>query len=130
VFLGRGPDETSDEDLRAFYDRLLRAVDESELQAGRWELCQCSGWPDNDAYRRLVSWCWSSPDRLELVVVNLSDSPAQAIVHLPWTELRGRRWTLTDRLDAQVFTREGDELLDGGLYVGLDAWASHFLALQ
>jgi glycosidase len=130
VFLGRGPDEAPDDDLEAFYERLLRGVEESELHHGRWQLCQCSGWPDNDAYRRLVSWCWSSPGGHELVVVNLSDAPAQAMVHLPWDDLRGATWTLSDRLSGQTFDRQGDELADSGLYVGLDAWASHFLTFQ
>ena len=29
-----------------------------------------------------------------------------------------------------AFEREGDELAGDGLYVGLDPWASHFLALR
>ena len=36
--------------------------------------------------------------------------------------------TLTDRLDGERFERDGDELAADGLYVALDAWASHFLA--
>ena len=75
VFLARGPDEPGDDDLRAFYARLLRAVAEGDLRHGEWRLCECEGWPDNDSFRRLVSWCWSSPSARDLVVVNLSDAP-------------------------------------------------------
>jgi hypothetical protein len=130
VFLGRGPDEPPDEGLHAFYQRLLRAVAESQLRDGEWQLCQCSGWPDNDTCRQLVSWCWSGSGSRELVVVNLSDTAAQARVHLGWGDLGGRTWTLTDRLSGRVFKRDGDELAGQGLYVGLDPWASHFLALR
>jgi hypothetical protein len=130
VFLARGPDEPLDSDLRIFYDGLLRAVAESELQDGEWRLCDCTGWPDNDSYRGLVAWCWSTPRSRHLVVVNLSDAPAQARVHLPWErELGGRAWKLTDRLGGESFERDGNELAAEGLYVGLDPWASHFLAL-
>src|SRR3954451_7713382 len=80
VFLARGPDEPPDEDLRAFYGRLLAAVAESGLRDGDWRLCEATGWPDNDSHRRLVAWSWAR----ELVVVNLSDAPAQAQVHVPW----------------------------------------------
>src|SRR5437763_3866116 len=76
VFLGRGPDEPPDLDLRAFYERLLHAVAASELRRGERQLCRCAGWPDNDSYLRLVSWCWAMPDSRHLVVVNLSDAPA------------------------------------------------------
>jgi hypothetical protein len=128
VFLGRGPDEPGDRDLRAFYGRLLRAVAESGLRTGEWRLCECSGWPDNDSYRGLVAWCWSNPGSRHLVVVNLSGAPATARVHLPWTDLAGRSWMLEDRLGEQRFERAGDELAAQGLYVALDPWASHFLA--
>ena len=80
VFLDRGPAEPEDEDLRGFYGRLLAAVAESGLRDGDWRMCDVSGWPDNDSCGHLVAWCWPR----ELVVVNLSDAPAQARVHLPW----------------------------------------------
>ena len=83
VFLGRGPDEPVDADLRSFYERLLRATADAELREGDWLLCECTGWPDNDSHRALVAWCWSAPGSRHLVVVNLSGSDAQARVHLP-----------------------------------------------
>jgi glycosidase len=129
VFLGRGPDEPGDADLDAFYRRLVRAVAESGLRDGAWTLCECTGWPDNDSYRRLVSWCWSTPRARHLVVVNLSGAAAQARVRLPWTDLAGHDWQLEDRLSEQAFVRDGGELSGDGLYVALEPWASHFLAL-
>ncbi len=128
VFLGRGPDETADAGLRGFYERLLRSVVDSDLRAGDWCLCECSGWPDNDSYRQLVAWCWSSAGARHLVVVNLAAAPAQARVHPPWEDLSGRTWELADLLSGQRFERDGDELAGPGLYVALDPWASHFLS--
>jgi hypothetical protein len=129
VFLGRGPDEPADSELRAFYDRLLPAVADAGLRDADWRLCDCTGWPDNDSYRRLVAWCWAGTGSRHLVVVNLSDAPATARVRLPWADLAARSWTLTDRLDGRRFERSGDELAGEGLYVGLDPWGFHFLAL-
>jgi hypothetical protein len=128
VFLGRGPDEPADGDLRAFYERLLRAVADGDLRRGEWRLCACEGWPDNDSHRRLVAWCWTAPETRELVVVNLAGAPAQARVRPPWDDLRGRDWDLVDRLDGRRFERGGDELGSEGLYVDLDPWGAHFLA--
>jgi hypothetical protein len=130
VFLGRAPDEPLDEDLRAFYDRLVRAVADSDLRDGKWSLCACEGWPDNDTARQLVAWCWATPSSRHLVVVNLSESPAQARVRLPWADLTDRSWGLVDRLADVRFERAGDELAADGLYVGLDGWAYHFLAFS
>jgi hypothetical protein len=127
VFLGRGPDEPPDADLRRFYARLIRAVADSDLRDGDWRLCEATGWPDNDSYLQLAAWGWASSDDRHLVVVNLSDAPAQARVRLPWDDLAGPMWQLTDRLGGQKFERNGDELAVEGLYVGLDAWGVHFL---
>jgi Alpha amylase, catalytic domain len=129
VFLRRGPDEALDGDLEAFYRRLVRAVGESELRDGEWRLCDCTGWPDNDSYRHLVSWCWATPQSRHLVVVNLSDAPAQGRVRLPWDDLAGESWQLNDRLSETAFERDGDELTSEGLYVALEPWAPHFLAI-
>jgi hypothetical protein len=126
VFLGRGPSEPVDADLRAFYGRLLAAVAESGLRDGAWRMCTISGWPDNDSWRQLVAWCWPR----ELVVVNLSNAPAQARVHLPWNDLAGHAWELRDRLSGATFERGGDELAAEGLYVGLDPWGVHFLQMS
>ena len=59
--------------------------------------------------------------------MNLSGAAAQGRVRLPWPELAGRSWTLTDALSGAVFERAGDELAGEGLYVELDAWQAHFL---
>ena len=106
------------------------AVAASELRTGDWTLCDCSGWPDNDSCRQLVAWAWSTASSRHLVVVNLSDGPAQAQVQLPWRDLGGREWALSDRLSKARFDRSGDDLTANGLYVALDPWAFHFLAFD
>jgi hypothetical protein len=110
VFLGRGPDEPRDGDLEAFYERLLRAVADSDLRHGDWRLCETTGWPDNDSHRNLVAWCWATDTARHLVVVNLSGSGAQGRVRLPWGDLAGRDWQLADGLSGARFERGGDEL--------------------
>src|SRR5206468_3471997 len=107
VFLARGPDEPVDGDLHDFYARLLRAVADTGLRDGDWALCDCTGWPDNDSHRRLVAWCWANATGRYLVVVNLSDAPAQARVQLPWTDLPQRSWRLADRLEERSFEQIG-----------------------
>jgi hypothetical protein len=128
VFLGRGPDEPADAELRAFYERLIHAVSDADLRSGAWELCDCSGWPDNASSAQLVAWGWSCGDAYHLVVVNYASSPAQGRVHLPRPELAGREWELTDRLSGALFTRDGDDMNADGLYVDLAPWGSHVLA--
>jgi glycosidase len=130
VFLRREPDEPADEDLRQFYRRLLRAIDDSGLAEGEWEMCGLDGWSDNDSCRRLLAWCWSARDSRHLVVVNLSRDEAQGRVRLPWRDLAGHSWVLDDLLGSQTLERDGDEMAGDGLYVGLGPWAAHFFGFS
>ena len=105
IFLARGPVEAPDPGLREFYARLLA------LEVTDWRLVDVNGWPDNDTTRNLLAWSFTG----HLVVVNLSDAPAQGKVQIP----RGR-WTLVDLLTGARYERVGGEL-----YVELGAWRAH-----
>ncbi len=129
VFLGRGPAQPEDHQLRAFYDKLLAAVADSDLRDGDWQLCDCTGWPDNDSADQLLAWCWRTNGTRHLVVVNLAEHDAQARVRLPWMDLTGRLWQLQDALGVEAFERAGDELQGEGLYVAMKPWESYFFAL-
>ena len=129
VLLARGPQEPEDQELRAFYDTLLGAVADSDLRHGEWQLCECAGWPDNRSAEQLLAWCWRTSGQRHIVVVNLAAQDAQARVRLPWSDLAGRTWQLHDALNGDAFERDGSELQDSGLYVGMGPWEPHFLAL-
>jgi hypothetical protein len=122
VFLGRRPAEPVDHDLVAFYECLLKATNHGVFRNGAWLLCERSGWPDNQSWRSVVSWCWVKDDERYLIVIHFGQDNAQARVHLPWDELRGKTWRLDDALSGEVYDRSGDEMRDGGLYVDLGPW--------
>ncbi|MEU7226539.1 alpha-amylase family glycosyl hydrolase [Streptomyces chrestomyceticus] len=129
VFLDRRPDEPADTALRAFHERLLAGVHRSGMRTGRWQLLECAGWSDNASAANLLAWCWAGPAGRFLTVLNLSDQPAQGRVRLPWPELDPGTWVLTGLLDGERYTRSGTELTGPGLFVGLDAWGTHVLAV-
>ena len=72
VQLGRRPIEPADGELRAFYLKLIQAVNDKAFREGEWQLCDCSGWPDNQSCSNLVAWCWRKEKECYLIVVNLS----------------------------------------------------------
>ena len=96
------------------------------LKTGEWRLCECRGWPDNLSYRNLVAWCWRLGEGCRLVVVNLSDSPSQGLVRLPWGDGRDKSIPLEDLFSGTRYPRHGNEMADPGLFVGLPAWGCHF----
>lgn len=130
VFLARRPVEPLDADMQAFYYKLLATVKDSRLREGEWLLCERTGWPGNSSYLNLVAWCWNMGEARYLVVVNLSEYRSQAQIHLPWDNLAGRTWQLTDVLNGDVFERAGEQMRSTGLYVDLPAWRFHFLRFR
>ncbi len=130
VQLGRRPAEQIDQDLQTFYRTLLREISAPVIFAGEWRLCESSGWPDNNSYLNLGTWCWRRGDERRLIVVNFSEFSSQGRVHLPWDDLSGKVWHLFDILSGDVYQRDGDELRESGLYVELTGWGFHFLSFR
>jgi hypothetical protein len=126
VFLGRRPAEPADLGLRAFYEKLLAAIQAPIFHEGAWTLCGCSGWPDNQSWQNLVAWGWVKDDDRRLIVVNLSQATAQGRVQVPWEEIRGAAWHLTDVFSGWSADRGGDEMVAAGLYIELQAWSLYF----
>jgi hypothetical protein len=128
VFLGRYPIEPRDSALSAFYRSLLPALADPTFRYGHWKLCDRFGWPGDDRYQDLVTWCWEGDTRW-LIIVNLSDGTAAGRVRTPWADLRGHTWQLSDPTRDMAFTRSGDDLVDG-LFVELDAWQWHLFRID
>jgi hypothetical protein len=135
VFLDRRPDEPPDQELAAWYRDLLRQVAEHRVRSGAWQLLQANGWPDNQSCANLITWSWTPGDdtggvRGHLVVVNLSGTPAQARIPLPWPDLPGRQWSLVDLLSGDDFTRDGGQLAGPGLYVEMQPGQCYLLEVH
>ena len=130
VFLGRAPKEHADEDLRAFYAKLLQTIDSPVFHDGQWSLCERTGWPDNPSFQNVVAWSWVNGQERYVTVVNLSDSTAQALVRVPWRDMPGERLRLVDVLSDTVCDRDADTMAGPGLYIELGPWMYHFFHCQ
>ena len=126
VFLNRRPPEPVDSDLQNFYHTLLAAVAQPVFKAGQWRLGEPYGWPDNRSYLNLAAWGWRLGEERRLIIVNLSEARSQALVPLPWEDLAGRTWRLTDAFTGEIYARDGQELRQPGLFVDLEPWQFHF----
>ena len=130
VFLSRRPDEPAQPGLRDFYLKLLKAVDREVFRNGSWRLCERSGWPDNSSFQNLVAWCWTAENERYLIVVNLSNTPSQALVKAPWEDLQNKRCRLTDALSGAIYDRDANEMRAPGLFVDLKAWGVHCFSVE
>ncbi len=125
VFLARRPPEETDQDLAAFYGRLLQETHRDVFRNGEWRLCERTGWPDNPSCRNILAWCWARDAERFLIVINFSAGTAQARVQVPWDEPGGKMWRLNDVLSLESYDRRGSEMRESGLYVDLGPWKCH-----
>jgi hypothetical protein len=121
--LGRGPDEPINQSLLAFYERLLEILKLPVLRDGEWRLFEpLPAWDGNWTHDCFVVFGWQSPsgnslgDKL-IVAVNYSDHQSQCHVRLPYADLAGRKWRLSDQFTAASFEWNGDDLTGRGLYL-------------
>jgi hypothetical protein len=130
VHLGRRPEEPVDTELQSFYRRLLDSVSSAALRSGTWKLCEQEGWPDNQSFRNVVSWCWETKGRRYLIAINLSDWKSEACIRTPWSDFRGRTLRFDDLLSGERYSpRNGSEIVDRGLFVELEPWEFYFLSV-
>jgi glycosidase len=133
VFLARRPDDTADQEIKGFYNKLTGLLQKYNtlFQEGKWQLCERYGWPDNQSCLNLVAWCWEHHDEKLFIVVNLSEHTSQAMIKLPWPELQGKNWCLTEMLDQSVdYLRKGDQMLIQGIFIELLPWKTHFFSIR
>ena len=130
VFLARRPAEPVDQDLAAFYEKLLQETGRDLFRTGEWHLCERSGWPDNQSCLNLLAWCWSKDDERSFIIVNFSDVTSQALVRVPWDELRDKMWRLDDMLSGETFERSGYDMREVGLYIELGPWECHLFQVR
>jgi glycosidase len=130
VQLGRWPAEPPNAAQETQWRRLLDLSAEEGLRTGRWSLLEVSGWLDNDSCRNLLAWQWEGKHCRHLIVVNLSGTSADGLVHVEATA--GADWDLTDVLDGLSYQRAGadmDPTTGGGLYVSRGPFEAHLFRL-
>ena len=127
VFLGRRPVEPIDRELSEFYRKLLEAIRSPVFHEGEWRLCEPAA-AGNPSDQEVVAWTWVNGDDRRLVVVNLSDRPAETRIQLPWGD--GEAWSFLDTFSDTVCVRQREESPDGSLCVTLGPWHYHLFQCQ
>jgi glycosidase len=75
VHISRGPEEKIDNDLYAFYKKLLAIIRSWELNNGTWQLVK----NDNE---NVFSWKWESPHGKHIVIINYSPQQIHSNLNL------------------------------------------------
>lgn len=130
--LVRAPQESVDQGLQRFYDRLLAVLRLPVVRDGRWQLLECLPACEGD-------WTWecfvafalqnTTGERL-LVVVNYAPNHSQCYVKLPFGDLENTQWHLENLIGDAVYQRDGDELQERGLYLDEPPWHAQVFAMK
>ena len=127
--LGEDVKEPVDEALKAFYDRLLAAVDDPVFHDGEWTLCAVQ--PMDHTSLDVLAWCWTLGDDRRLVIVNLGMSCGQGRLVLPDDFLgQGDRFVFADALQDQRGEWTRADLTGNGLAVRVPAGHAQLLSIE
>jgi hypothetical protein len=130
--LVRGPEEAPDKEIQEFYDQLLAVLRMPILKNGEWKWLTCQpAWYGNDSWDSFIphSWRGSGGERL-LVVVNYAPYSSQCYLQLPFPEIKDRSVWFNDTLSSARYDRDGNELLERGLYLDMGPWSYHIFTLE
>ena len=116
-----------DQRLTRCYHRLIDVLCRPVVRQGRWQLVEATAaWEGNWTWDCFVAFAWEGAGgQRALVAVNFASIRSQCYLRLPFTGLLGRRWTLRDLTSDTTYDRDGDELIERGLYLDVDPWQYH-----
>jgi hypothetical protein len=67
-------------------------------------------------------FAWQHGIERLVVAVNYADHQSQCHVRLPFADLGGRKWRLTDQLSEAHYDWNGEDLRGRGLYLDMGPW--------
>lgn len=130
--LVRGPDEPVDRKLKESYETLLAVLRRPVVRSGEWRLLECiPAWKGNWTVDCFIAFAWQGPngERL-LVTVNYASNQSQCYVNLPFADLKNCSVQLRDLLSSAHYRRDGNELLERGLYLDISPWSFHVFDME
>jgi glycosidase len=131
--LCRGPVESISDEIASFYGKLLRVLKKTSIfRNGAWSLIEPQpAWTGNWTSDDFVAYAWAERrGGRYIVVVNYARHQGQCRLPLPFPEFRGKQVRLTDAMGTERYNRDGDDLVDNGLYIDHSPWRFNVFNLQ
>ena len=132
--LCRGPVEPPDPTIAAFYDRLLAVLKRTRRVSRRRLVAApaATGLGRQSDVAGLHLLCLASA-RTAAAMSSSSTTPIirrNAVCSCPSAGLAGRQFRLTDMMGSEVYDRDGNGLIDPGLFIDLGAWRCNVFRLD
>lgn len=121
--LVRGPREETNIELARFYELLLPTVNSKLLKEGNFTLLEPKqAWQENHTSNCFLAFAWQNEESQCLVAINYAEHNSQCYLPLPFDNLSGADFLLTDTLSSASYRRFGNDLLSPGLYLDMEPW--------
>ena len=117
--LCRGPNEQTNPEIAAFYERLIQVLKPTAFRDGAWSQIEPQqAWDGNWTTDDFIAFAWAGADGSRYVIaVNYAGNQGQCRLPLRFPEFRGKQVRLADLIGTEIYDRDGDELADPGLYI-------------
>lgn len=131
VHLRRGPLEEPNQELVAFYQKLIPVVNSQIGKHGTWTLAtSCEAWSGNPTHNNFVSYLIEHDGEILLVAVNYAPYQGQCYVKLPHPLALTGPLLLQDTLSDASYVRDGGKLCSEGLYLDVPGFTSHVFSVR
>jgi hypothetical protein len=128
IQLSRRADEAKDQGVADIYDRVLSSIRGTAVGRGQWHLPETRpAWDGNTSHFAftLVQWQTAGDAKhFDVVVINNSNQGAQCRAMLTAQGLGQGTWTLRDVLSHEQYEREGEDMVENGLYLDVGPHAA------
>ena len=128
-----GADEPTDQEVAAFYGKLLQILKDTDaFRNGDWsQIDPLPAWPSNFSSEGFVSYAWAGKDEARYIaVINYADNQGQCYLPLPFPELEEKQLLLTELVGSEVYHRDGSDLVVRGLYIDQAPWQINVFELR
>jgi glycosidase len=131
VQMGREPDQPVDQEVAAYYEKLLKSCQAPAFRDGVWKPLEVRpSSRDNDSNRSLLCWSWDDGQQLKLVVINYCDFKSYGRVRPPILLKNAETVTCYDDLTGATYHSKASEVNELGLYIELKPWQSQILDIN
>jgi glycosidase len=129
--LCRAPDEPVNQEVKEFYERLLRVLRRPVFRSGKWQLLECvPAWNGNASCNDIIAWTWGDDHGQTVVAVNYSEHGSQGYLKLPFSSMAEHGWRLRDLMGEAQYDRDGDDLESRGLYLDMSPWQAQVFEMK
>ena len=128
IQLSRRADESKDQGVADIYDRVLSSIKGTAVGRGQWHLPETRpAWDGNTTHFAFTLVQWQTPGdakHFDVVVINNSNQGAQCRAMLTAQGLGQGTWTLRDVLSHEQYERDGEDMVENGLFLDVGPHAA------